>query len=94
MWAFVMRGGGNRVFVVECGQTTTAAPRADALLRERRASAAWAAGVAERVIRRFAHELPGWRSDCESMKHLKLVVVAELVREVRSLTESIPWRFR
>ena len=79
---------------MDCGETTGAGRAADASLRERRASAAWAAGVADRVIRRFAHERPGWRSDSESMKHLKLVVVAELVREVRSLTESIPWRFR
>ena len=44
---------------------------------------AWATGVADRIIRRFTSEREGWTAESECMKHLRLVVLAELMREAR-----------
>ena len=39
--------------------------------------------TADRIVQRFTRERPGWSAESEAMKHLRLVVVAELVRAER-----------
>jgi hypothetical protein len=36
--------------------------------------------LAERIVRRFTQERPGWSPESAAMKHLKLVVLAEVLR--------------
>jgi hypothetical protein len=42
--------------------------------------------IAERIVARFTSERRGWTAACEAMQHLRLVVVAELVRAERERT--------
>lgn len=56
-----------------------------ARVSDSRGGVGWAEGVADRIIRRYTRERPGWVRECESMKHLKLVVIAELLREERGV---------
>ena len=42
-----------------------------------------AADVADRIIRRFTSERHGWTVNNEALKHLRLVVLAELLRAER-----------
>ena len=44
---------------------------------------AWATGVADRIIRRFTSERQGWVAGSDAMRHLRLVVMAELMVEDR-----------
>ena len=39
--------------------------------------------IADRIIRRFTSERAGWTANNEALKHLRLVVLAELVRAER-----------
>ena len=44
--------------------------------------------IADRIIRRFTSERAGWNANSEALKHLRLVVLAELVRAERERGEG------